>query len=318
MIRQKKACLNAAKYTACPDVTHVDDTGRRQKPSCRNGRFKKSENMAAALDIRQEILAVCARLSLRIGVDDLMTLVLRFLNANCSKSSLNQCLKHYGVSRLPALTKPWSPRMIKDSGSWFYYSRFIFPARFYSKEPLFFDLMVDNVCRMVWIQAAAPPHGSALAFVKNAIAHFPIKVIGIIAEKPVALLDSGFGFSGDTYRHLHTLKQFCAIQDINCDVVCSTPSTTLKALEDSSRKVVALSHDIDGRINGLNGTTRTQAVFSRISAGLDIYHDTPLKGLKNQSPSQAMVACYQDFPTCFARKPKQSYETFTIGGKAGE
>lgn len=286
---RKNICLNVVGQISCLDTGQVATAGTCEKIPDSNVRRQNSGEMAATLDARQEIIAVCSRLGLRLGIDDLLTLVHRFLRANCSKSDLTRCLKHHNVSRLPALNKPWPAKPRKDAGTCFYYSRIVFPARFYSKVPLVVDLMVDSICRMVRFQITVPPHGSALAFVKNVVARSPMKVAGIIAENPVSFLSSGSGFSDDARRHLHMLQQFCAIRGIACDVARSIPYATLRTLEDSCRRVVALDHNMADYSNGHNGFAADQSLFDQIVASIDIYHKTPLNCLKGQSPDQAMA-----------------------------
>lgn len=102
-------------------------------------------------------------------------------------------------------------------------------------------------------------------------------------------MSSDSGFSDDALRHLHMLQQFCAIQDIACDVARSIPYATLKTLKDSCRRVVALDHNMADYSNGHNGSAADQSLFDQIAASIDIYHKTPLKCLKGQSPDQAMA-----------------------------
>lgn len=55
--------------------------------------------LPAVLTPLQETLVVLIRLCLRSGLDDLHAIVRRFIDPDYARSSLNRCLKRYGISR---------------------------------------------------------------------------------------------------------------------------------------------------------------------------------------------------------------------------
>jgi len=77
-----------------------------------------------ALTPVDEINIVLCRLATRAGLDDLHKIVESFLGIDCSRASLNRCLKRYSISRLLALSHA-VPYDLKDyTGTYFYYTCF--------------------------------------------------------------------------------------------------------------------------------------------------------------------------------------------------
>ncbi len=308
---QKNTGMGVSRPAACMGTS--DATIRKwQKRASVFDKPHTPEKMNTALDLRQEVAAVCARLSLRFGLDDLLTLVHRFLSADCSRSSLNRCLKQYHISRLPALNTAWPAASVQGGGTCFYYSRFLFPARLFAHTPISLDVMVDSVSRWVCIQATHPPHGPALPFIKEILDHFPIPVSAIIAEQPLSLHNSDSKFRDDSRRHLHMLQQLCRLQGVTCQVCRSMPEKTWAQLEASCRRLRGAGNDMEMRLNGHGNHTReiyTDALSNRLAAALNTYVDMPLKSLKDYTPRQAMMAHYQQFPAKFRTHPDQSCGT---------
>jgi len=62
-----------------------------------------AHQLATTLTTAQEAVAVALRRMLLLPLDDLMAVTREFLNPDVSRSGLDRCLRHYGVSNINAL-----------------------------------------------------------------------------------------------------------------------------------------------------------------------------------------------------------------------
>ena len=86
------------------------------------------KRITTALTPIEEIKIIICRMAFRAGLDDLLQISDSFFKINCSRASLNRCLKRYQISRMPALKRS-VPFNLKDyTGTYFYYNCFHLPS----------------------------------------------------------------------------------------------------------------------------------------------------------------------------------------------
>ncbi len=135
----------------------------------------------AVLSPLQETIVVLLRLCLRSGLDDLHTLVRRFIFPEYARSSLNRCLKRYGISRLEPLAG-LLPGGGKDfRGTFLYYSMIRLPDFSETRGMEFLYIFLDCTTRRVYAEfTASSCLQDPCQLIKGIPSRFSMKILGFI------------------------------------------------------------------------------------------------------------------------------------------
>jgi transposase-like protein len=252
---------------------------------------------SAALTPAQELLVILVRISLRAGLDDLLQMVRSFILPDCSRSSLNRCLKKYDISRLPPLQCGLPFCLKDDRGSFFYYTNIQLPVLPGAGTPFCIQTLMD--CSFRWLHADISPcfDQRPLHFLKKVTQQFPLAVLGVVFCDPIVLSDTDF--SGDSRVHCQGIKNFCSVQALAYHHQKICPETTLEKLRQICRdlrrqETACLTTELG--FHDDSGLTDTVLTYNTRLCQRTLRHKTPAQALKNH---------YKNFPGSFRQKPKQ-------------
>ncbi len=142
------------------------------------------KQIKTALAPIEEAKIILCRLATRSGLDDLNQIAQFILGINCSRASLNRCLKRYHISRLPALRHA-VPFDLRDyTGTYLYYTCFHLPAFSEGASPVLFHTLLDCTFRTFHADFASPGED----FLSRHIRNSPLRVLGVIYTDPIDLI----------------------------------------------------------------------------------------------------------------------------------
>jgi len=238
-----------------------------------------------------EVKIILCRLATRAGLDDLHKIVESFLGIDCSRASLNRCLKRYYISKLPLLSQA-VPYDLKDyTGTYFYYSCFRISDFIDSASPVCLHTLLDCSFRNFNAELSI----SGPDFLSRHIREFPLRVLGIIYQDPVVLtpdVDSG--------NLLH--------QNVMVESLCRSHKITAHHLEIQHPKTIQKLKKACASLK--NADSKASWTFPWLSnaefAGHIAQYNTrfTLGALKQQTPYQALKSHHTHFPNSFRQKPK--------------
>lgn len=243
-----------------------------------------------ALTPGDEVKIVLCRLATRTGLDDLHKIVKSFLGINCSRASLNRCLKRYDISRLPGLHHA-VPYDLKDyTGTYFYYTCFQISGFSGSTAPLWLHTLLDCSFRIFNAELSV----SGQEFLCRHIREFPLRVLGIIYQDPVVLAPCT-----DIGKDLHL--------DTMVECQCRSHRIIAHHLEiQNARAIQKLKETCISlnRGNPLFSWTFPWSSNAEFAEDIDQYNTRfTLGALKQQTPRQALNVHYTHYPSSF-KKPE--------------
>jgi transposase-like protein len=256
-----------------------------------------SEKRITALTPVQELMVILIRLCLRSGLDDLHQIVRAFILPNCSRSSLNRCLKKYDISRLTPIQHGLPCCLNDDRGSFFYYTNVQLPFLPGMGTPFNIQTLFD--CSFRWLHAdiSSSFHQHPLHFLKNTIQHFPMTALGIVFCDPIVLSDID---SLESNRfHGQCIQNFCSVHNLQSHRQKIFTDTTLEKLTQICRDL--RRQDSPFFTTGLKLDTGS-GLMDKIYT-----YNTQLcqRALRHKTPAQALENHYKNFPGSFRQKPKQ-------------
>ena len=246
------------------------------------------KRIKTALAPIEEIKIIICRMAFRAGLDDLQQIAESFFKINCSRASLNRCLKRYRISRMPKLKRS-VPLNLKDyTGTYLYYNCFHLPSFLKDKEPVVLQTLLDCSFRTFHAQYTT----MAKTFISDHIQKFPLRVLGVIYNNPVRFCDENI----DTENINKDIELLCRALGVSFFHMDDLHTDTINALNFQVKKIMNKSDpEIDATAWETNETLTKQ-----------IFHynfELPLGFLKQKTPYQAMEAHYTHFPNSFKHKP---------------
>ena len=256
------------------------------------------KRITTALTPIEEIKIIICRMAFRAGLDDLLQISDSFFKINCSRASLNRCLKRYQISRMPALTRS-IPFNLKDyTGTYFYYNCFHLPSFPEDKHPVVLQTLLDCSFRTFHAQFSTMAHTS---FISNHIQDFPLKVLGIIYNDPVKLCGENPNMKNtDMKVPNNDIKQLCRTLGLSFFHMDNLHTDTVHELNLQVKKMVNKS-DLEKD----KTTWKTNEALTKLICHYN--YELPLGSLKQKTPHQALEAHYTQFPNSFKHKPMASF-----------
>ena len=247
------------------------------------------KRIKTALTPIEEIKIIICRMAFRAGLDDLHQIAASFFKVDCSRASLNRCLKRYQISRIPKLGRS-VPFDLKDyTGTYFYYNCFHLPSFLEDEPPMVLQTLLDCSFRTFHAQFSTMAH----TFLSDYIQSFPLRILGIIYNDPVRIDAENIG----TKNPEPATKQLCRTLDLSFFHMDDLHAATINELSLRMKKIVGQP---DPEKNATTWETN-EALAKQIC-----YYNfkTPLGFLKQKTPYQALEAHYAHFPNSFKHKPK--------------
>lgn len=251
------------------------------------------KRIKTALAPIEEIKIIICRMAFRAGLDDLLQICDSFFKINCSRASLNRCLKRYHISRMPALTRS-VPFSLKDyAGTYFYYNCFHLPSFLGDKQPVVLQTLLDCSFKTFHAQFSTMAHTS---FISDHIQDFPLRVLGIIYNDPVRLCGENPNMK-NTDNEIELLCRTLGLSFFHMD---NLHTETINELNLQVKNIVTQSDlEQDTTIRDTNEALTKQIVHYNV--------ELPLGSLKQKTPYQAIEAHYTHFPNSFKHKPMASF-----------
>lgn len=246
------------------------------------------KRIKTALAPIEEIKIIICRMAFRAGLDDLHQIAESFFKVNCSRASLNRCLKRYQISRMPKLGRS-VPFDLKDyAGTYFYYNCFHLPSFLGDEPPVVLQTLLDCSFRTFHAQFSTMAH----TFISNHIQGFPLRVLGIIYNDPVRLGAENIDMKDpDT-----AIEQLCRTLGLSFFHMDNLHADTISELNLRVDKIV-------NKPDPEKNTTTWETNEALIKQICHYNVELPLGFLKQQTPYQAMEAHYTHFPNSFKHKP---------------
>lgn len=246
--------------------------------------------VSKALTPVDEVNIVLCRLATRAGLDDLHKIVESFLGIDCSRASLNRCLKRYSISRLPALSHA-VPYDLKDyTGTYFYYTCFQISEFSGPTPPVCLHTLLDCSFRIFNAELSL----SGPEFLSRHIREFPLRVLGIIYPDPVVLTPDA-----DAGPDL--------LQGMMIESQCRSHRIIAHHLEAQYPKTIQKLKETWASLK--NSEPRFSWTFpwssnAEVAGHIDQYNTRfTLGALKQQTPHQALKGHHTHFPNSF-KNPK--------------
>ncbi len=243
----------------------------------------------------EEIKIIICRMAFRAGLDDLHQIAESFFKINCSRASLNRCLKRYQISRMSKLGRS-VPFNLKDyTGTYFYYNCFHLPSFMEDKSPVVLQTLLDCSFRTFHAQFSTLVHtfiSDHIQFISNHIQGFPLKVLGIIYNDPVRIGAKDTGMKNpDT-----AIEQLCRTFGLSFFHMDGLHADTINELNVRVNKI-----DNSPDLKKDTPPWETNEALAKQICHYNV--ELPLYFLKQQTPYQAMKAHYIHFPNSFKHKP---------------
>lgn len=238
-----------------------------------------------------EVKIILCRLATRAGLDDLHKIVKSFLGIDCSRASLNRCLKRYYISKLPTLSHA-VPYDLKDyTGTYFYYTCFRISDFLDSPSPVCLHSLLD--CSFRNFNAELSIFGPE--FLSRHIREFPLKVLGIIYQDPIVLTPD---VSSGAFHH----------QGMMVESQCQSHRIRAHHLENQHPRTIQKLKETCASLKNsetLGAWTFPWHSNAEFAGHIDQYNTRfTLGALNQQTPHQALESHHTHFPSSFRQKPE--------------
>jgi len=272
----------------------------------RNSVYDRSHvprRLPAALTPLQETLTVLVRLCLRSGLDDLHALVRGFIYPGYARSTLNRCLKRYGISRLEPLPLH-PPTDIRDHrGSILYYSVIRLPNAFKTGQNEFLHIFLDCPTRFAQVEFTPDSYlDDPCGFMETLTAHFPARILGVIAGDLIDI--SGRNTEKPPFHDAHTSFIHDLGKTGQLFYVKADHSHSLTRRRVEKGREPDLGHEV------LNAAGSCDEFKNRLLDHLSFYNTRLCqRTLRHKTPEQVLQRRYLLFPGSFRSRPEQSFGT---------
>lgn len=247
------------------------------------------KRIKTALEPIEEIKTIICRMAFRAGLDDLRQIAENFFKVNCSRATLNRCLKRHQISRMPKLWRSVPFDLNDYTGTYFYYNCFYLPSFLKDEPPVVLQTLLDCSFRTFHAQFSTMAHTT---FISDHIQDFPLRVLGIIYNDPVRLDAENIDMKNpDT-----AIAQLCRTLGLSFFHMEGLHADTINEL---NLRVKQLVDKPDPEKN--TNTWGTNEVLTKQIYQYNV--ELPLGFLKQKTPYQAMEAHYTHFPNSFKHKP---------------
>ncbi len=251
------------------------------------------KKITTALTPMEEIKIVLCRMATRAGLDDLHRMARSFLDINCSRASLNRCLKRYAISRLPSLKHAAPVDLSNFTGSYLFYTCFHLPSFSEKGEPVLFHTLLD--CTFKTFHAGFSD--SVTDFLSRQVQSLPLRVLGIIYTDPIDL-SSG---NADSQQHAFAVEHLCRSSRLSAFF---TDIPYPKAAQKLAQAIAGLG--AKGKTTGWelpwSSNDELRTAISRYNTRF------PLGALKQKTPWEALEVHYTHFPNSFRQKPQNYFD----------
>ncbi|MED5525955.1 MAG: IS481 family transposase [Pseudomonadota bacterium] len=265
-------------------------------------RSHTAHNLQTHLNPVQEWLIVELRKTLLLPLDDLLTVVRRFIFPELSRSALDRCLRRHGVGNLKALlpdTEPKpSPKSFKDyEPGYVHVDVKYLPQMPDETRRQYLFVAIDRATRWVYLEVMKDKTAaSASRFLSHLTRQAPFKV-------RIVLTDNGKEFT----------DRFCATGqreptgEHGFDQVCADQQIEHRLIKPRHPQTNGMVERFNGRIAVLLKENRF-ASAEDLAATLDRYQRLynqfiPQKALSHMTPLDKLKAYYQESPALFRIRP---------------
>lgn len=246
------------------------------------------KHIKTALNAIEEIKIIICRMAVRASLDDLHQIAESFFKVNCSRASLNRCLKRYQISKMTKLQRS-VPFNLKDyTGTYLYYNCFYLPSFLENEQPVVLHTLLDCSFRTFHAQCSTTAH----TFISDHIQNFPLRVLGVIYNDPIRLCTDNI----DIKNPDNAIEQLCRTSGLSFFHMDNLHTDTIGQLNLQVEKIVN-NPDLE---NGRIAWETNEALAKQICR---YNFELPLGALKQKTPYQAMDAHYTHFPNSFKHKP---------------
>lgn len=264
-------------------------------------RSHTAHRLQTTLTPAQEAVAVELRKTLLLPLDDLLSVVREFLNAEVSRSGLDRCLRRHGVSDLrtlrPAAPKPAHQAFKAYEPGYLHVDVKYLPQMADETRRRYLFVAIDRATR--WVFVAIKPSRTAqaaTAFLKALHKACPIRIRRLLTDNGKEFTDRLFASREREPSGQHEFDQLCEALGIEHRLTRPRRPQTNGMVE-----------RFNGRISDVLATHRFHSgedLASTLGRYVKLYnHQFPQSALNGRTPIQTMKHWYAERPDLFHRRP---------------
>ncbi len=257
-----------------------------------------AHRLQTTLNAAQEEIVVELRNTLRLSLDDLLSVIREFIEPDMSRSALDRLLRRRGISRLP---KPAAPTTASVQPFKAYVPGFVhidvkyLPQMPGEKARRYLFVAIDRATRWVYTEVRKDKSArSARAFLNALHAKAPFRIQIVLTDNGQEFTDRLFGRSARSPSGGHEFDRLCQALDIEHRLTRPRRPQTNGMVE-----------RFNGRIADVLRTHRFQS-GEDLEATLLRYvwlynHHVPQKAINHQTPVQALKQWQASHAELFVR-----------------
>ena len=257
-----------------------------------------AHRLQTTLNAGQEELVVELRKTLRLSLDDLLSVVREFVHASMSRSALDRLLRRRGVSRLPVEEAPARPTKAFKAyePGYLHIDVKYLPQMPDETQRRYLFVAIDRATRWVYTEIRAnKTAASARRFLKALHARCPLKIRWVLTDNGKEFTDRLFGVRKRAESGTHEF-----------DALCSALGIEHRLTRPKSPQTNGMVERFNGRISHVLNTNRFESgegLEQTLGRYVWLYnHHLPQKALNHETPIQALKRWQSTHPELFAKQ----------------
>jgi len=257
-----------------------------------------AHRLQTTLNAGQEEIVVELRKTLRLSLDDLLSVVREFIHASMSRSALDRLLRRRGVSRLPVEEAPARATQAFKAyePGYLHIDVKYLPQMPDETQRRYLFVAIDRATRWVYTEIRANKTAvSARRFLKALHARCPLKIRFVLTDNGKEFTDRLFGVRKRAESGTHEFDALCAALGIEH-----------RLTRPRSPQTNGMVERFNGRISHVLNTNRFES-GEGLEQTLDRYvwlynHHLPQKALNHETPLQALKRWQSTHPELFVKQ----------------
>lgn len=259
-----------------------------------------AHRLQTTLNAGQEEIVVELRKTLRLSLDDLLSVVREFVNASMSRSALDRLLRRRGVSRLPVEEAPARPTQAFKAyePGYLHVDVKYLPQMPDETQRRYLFVAIDRATRWVYIEIRSNKTAASARRVLKALhARCPLKIRFVLTDNGKEFTDRLFGVRKRAESGTHEFDALCAALGIEHRLTRPrTPQTN------------GMVERFNGRISHVLNTNRFESgegLEQTLGRYVWLYNDhLPQKALNHETPVQALKRWQSTRPELFIKQAR--------------
>lgn len=257
-----------------------------------------AHRLQTTLNAGQEEVVVELRKTLRLSLDDLLSVVREFIHASMSRSALDRLLRRRGVSRLPVEPAPERPTQAFKAyePGYLHIDVKYLPQMPDETQRRYLFVAIDRATRWVYTEIRAnKTAATARRFLKALHARCPVKIRYVLTDNGKEFTDRLFGVRKRAESGTHEF-----------DALCEALGIEHRLTPPKSPQTNGMAERFNGRVSQVLNTHRFESgedLARTLARYVWLYnHHLPQKALNHETPIQALKRWQFTHPELFVKK----------------